>query len=167
MIGANQSLTPTQPQFRKSPVSEMSGISPLRKLTDSVTESAAGNAYAGGIRQGATAAADYRNQTAGRGRSLGKQDEMFAQQQQAAGTQEGAMQAAAMRAEDQSFNANQNFAQNQMVQDRLTNNKENATARQQSNWQRRFGIGETKAQNAMKRRAGLQSMWLSLLGNLG
>ena len=167
MIGASQSLKPSQSAYRPSPVSALSGISPLRTLADKTTVDAKNNAYAAGLNKGDTEAQNYLDQQMGRGVSRTAKDEMFAGQRRAAGAAEGAMDAASVEAADQAFNAQQRFGQKNMGMERMLNNYTQASQVQNSNWQNRFSINQTMANNQMQRAQGSQSLWLSLLGSLG
>jgi len=167
MIGASQSLTPAKSSYRPNPVSAMAGISPLRTLADPTTVKAKNNAYAAGLNKGDTEAQNYLDQQMGRGVSRSAKDQMLAGQRRAAGASEGAMDAASVESADQMFNSNQRFAQKQMMLDRMNNNYGQATQTQGSNWQRDFTLGETSKNNYMQRRQGGQSLWMSLIGNLG
>lgn len=167
MIGASRSLTPAQSTPRPNPVSALSGLSPLRTLADSTTVDAKHNAYAAGMNKGDTESQNYLDKQMGRGVSQTAKDQMFAGQIRAAGQQEGAMDAASVESADQMFNNNQRFAQKQMMMERLNNNYSQATRTQGSNWQRDFTVGQTRRMNQMEMARQGQSLWLSLMGNIG
>jgi len=88
-------------------------IKPPRLIADATTQTAAGNAYAGELQKGQTAARDAMSQA--RGFSSGANNAYQAAQKQAAGAAAGAQQRAGIEAEDQQFNARQRF-DNQMLQ---------------------------------------------------
>jgi hypothetical protein len=167
MIGASQTLTPAKSSYRPNPVSAMAGISPLRTLSAKTTESAKHNAYASGMEKGNTEAQGYLDQQMGRGTSQSAKDEMFAEQRRAAGQQEGAMDAASVESADQMFNSNQRFGQRQMQLERMNNNYRRQTDLQNSNFQNQFTLDQTRKNNYMDARGKRQSLWLSLLGQLG
>jgi len=167
MIGASQTLTPAKSAYRLNPVSELSGLSPLRTLADKTTVSAKNNAYAAGRNKGDTDAQNYLDQQMGRGTSQSSKDEMFASQRRLAGQQEGAMDAASVESADQMFNSNQRFGQKQMQLERMNNENRRRTDIQNTNWQNRFTLDQTRKTNNMEARRGQQSLWLSLLGQLG
>lgn len=88
-------------------------LKPPRLIADSTTQKVGGNLYASELQKGQTAARD--TATAARGFSSGASNAMYAAQQQASGAAAGAQKRAGVEAEDQQFNASQQW-NNQMLQ---------------------------------------------------
>lgn len=138
-------------------------IKPPKLIADSVTESAAGNAYAGGMQKAQTGAQDTRDRVAGKGFSYSNKDQMFAGQQLAAGAAEGAQAAAGIRAEDQQFNEGQRNA-NQMLQDQARIfDKNQMTELNGANFDRMFARQQGNSSIAMARQRASMQLRLALM----
>lgn len=138
-------------------------VKPPQLLADSATESAAKAALESGRQQGYVRPA---TQTAA-GFSVNARDRMRAAQQQAAGLQEGAQAAAAIRAEDQQFNSQQAW-ENELLQQQARAydygqmTEQNAT-HNDLNMARRTalaGIADARANAAQRRQLALISKGL-------
>jgi len=161
MIGSDQSLVPKSAVPRKNPISSLAGLSKPRTIADSVTESAAQNALASGYQAGA------RSGQGQAGFSKSAMNRMQDAQRSAAGVAKGASDAAGIRAEDQSFNSSQNFAWDQMVQDRLNSNLGTALGMNAANFDQLMAGKQNRWSLQMARSRAAQSLRLALLSKLG
>lgn len=147
-------MTPRKAAPKAHPASELAGISPPRKISDATTEAAANNAMAAGYRAGTIRP----GQLARGGFSAGAQQGMQAAQQQAAGVGQGSQQAAAIRSEDQAFNAEQQAKYEQLVQARLNSNYELQSGMNNAGWQKQF----TGRSNALGMNMAQQQAWQNI-----
>ena len=138
-------------------------IKPPKLIADSATESVAGNAYAGKIRDAETEARDIANKGSGKGFSQGANSAMYAGQRMASGAAEGAQAAAGIRAEDQQFNEGQRNA-NQMLQDQARIfDKNQMTELNGVNFDRMFNRQQGQQSIAMARQRASMQLRLALM----
>jgi hypothetical protein len=131
-------------------------------IADSATESAAGNAYAGKLQGGQTAARDAMN-NGGRGLSASASNAMYAGQQEASGAAGGAQAAAGIRADDQKFNEQQVNA-NQMLQEQARIFDKNQTTNLNGiNFDRMFANQQGQQSIAMARQRAAMNLRLALM----
>lgn len=162
MISADGMISPRGAAQKPNPLADLAGVPRLRKIDDATTESAANNAIAAGYRSGYARP----GQMAGQGFSAGAQQRMRAAQQQAAGVAAGAQQAANIRAEDQSFNAGQDLAQQMMNISRMNDNYQIMTGMQGANFQKRMARQQNAYGLQQARNLASMKLRLALLGQL-
>jgi len=139
-------------------------IRPPQLLADSATESAANNALAQGYQKGYVRPA---TQTKA-GFSVTAKDRMRAAQQASAGVNEGAQNAANIRAEDQQFNSQQRFDNDLLRQQAMAFDYGQMTDQNAANFDRTFarqsalsGVAQARQRAAMQLRLALLSKGLS------
>jgi hypothetical protein len=138
-------------------------IKPPRLIADSATESAAGNAYAGKMRDAQTEAADITNRGSGKGFSQGANSAMYAGQRMAAGAAEGAQASAGIRAEDQQFNEGQQNAYEMEREGAFLFDKNRKLKRNQIEFERRFAQQQGRSSIAMARQRASMQLRLALM----
>lgn len=127
-------------------------IRPPQLLADSKTEAAANNALAQGYQSGYSRPA----MQAKAGFSVNAKDKMRSAQQYAQGVAEGAKGAAGIRAEDQQFNSDQQFANEMLRQQAQLFDFGQMLEANQSNFDRRFAQTAGNSSLAMaKKRASM------------
>jgi hypothetical protein len=165
MNSADTSLTPSQSAWKQKPVADLSGMARYRKVPDAETVGFGNNEQAASIRAGQTKAQDAMN-TGSRGLSAGANQAMYAAQAESAGSSEGAQKRAGIEAEDQMFNAGQDFSYQAAILGRLNNNFQQNMAANQAN----FGLDMTRQQGrwdvAKNRQQNWNQLRLSMMSRL-
>jgi hypothetical protein len=139
-------------------------IKPPRLIADSATEDMAGNVYAGGLQKGKTAARDALQANAGKGFSVGANQQMYAGQAEAAGAAEGAKGAAAVRAEDQGFNSQAKFDNQMLAQQARLFDYGQMTDANAIGFDQRFTNQTNRSSIGMAQRQASQRLRLAMLG---
>lgn len=162
MISADSIITPRNVAARPYQASELAGIAPPRKISDATTEAAANNAMAAGYRAGTIRP----GQLAKGGFSAGAQQRLQSAEQQAAGVNQGAQEAAGIRSEDQAFNAEQQARYQQLVQERMNSNYDTMTGMNNAGWQKFFTGQRNNLNLNMAQRQAWQNIRLALLSQM-
>jgi hypothetical protein len=138
-------------------------IKPPKLIADSVTESAANNAQEAKRRQGATAARDAMQSMAGKGFSVGANQQMYAGQAEASGAAQGAQAAASIRADDQQFNEQQRNANQMLNEQARIFDKNQMTELNATNFASRFANQQANSSVSMARQRAAMNLRLALM----
>jgi hypothetical protein len=139
-------------------------IKPPRLIADSATEDMAGNVYASGLQKGKTAAREALQANAGKGFSVGANQQMYAAQAEAAGAAEGAKGAAAIRAEDQGFNSQATFDNQMLRQGAMAFDYGQMTDANEAGFANKFNQQTNRASVRFARQQAQQRLRLAMLG---
>ena len=139
-------------------------IRPPKLIADSATEDMANNVYAGGLQKGQTAARDAMQANAGKGFSVGANQQMYAAQAEAAGAAEGAKGAAAIRAEDQGFNSQATFDNQMLRQGAMAFDYGQMTDANEAGFANKFTQQTNRASVRYARQQAQQRLRLAMLG---
>lgn len=126
-------------------------------ISESVTDDLAGNVYASGLQKSKTAGMNALQSNAGKGFSVGANQQMQAGLAEAAAQSQAASDAAGIRAGDQKFNEGQRNAQQMLADQARIFDKNQMTELNNTNFDRRFANrqGNQSIQSA-RQRAGMQ-----------
>jgi hypothetical protein len=132
-------------------------------IAESVTDDLAGNVFATGTQKSKTARRDAMQSNAGKGFSVGANQQMQAGLAEAAGQSQAASDAAGVRAGDQQFNESQRNAGEMLAEQARIFDKNQMTDLNSTNFERMFAAKQGRSSIAMARQRSAMQLRLALM----